>query len=104
MLHHKSLSKLTFQIRLLFLLLFRHVILICQSDRGADKSEWTRALSKLELHLDVLHSLAEGDSLVGRLSSQLFHHLPLLLNTTRHPHFIDQALEFVYRKNPAFDN
>ena len=86
MLQHKSLTKSTFRITWLFLLPLRHVILICQSAEDADKSDWTRALSKLELHLDVLHSLAEGDPLVGRLSPQLLHHLPLLLNTTRHPH------------------
>merc|ERR1719361_2305529 len=35
--------------------------------------------------LDILNSLAEGQPLVGRLSPQLLHHLPLLLNPSRHP-------------------
>merc|ERR1719278_1663665 len=38
--------------------------------------------------LDILNSLAEGQPLVGRLSPQLLHHLPLLLNPSRHPDFL----------------
>ena len=87
--HHANYTVINYKniFVLLFLLLGKHGILICQSDKDADKGNLTRTVSKEEVHLDVLHGLAEGDPLVGRLPPQLLHHLPLLLNTSRHSHF-----------------